>query len=475
MVAPAGSGKTQTIVERVLGRIAEGVPAERVLVLTFDRAARRSLVERFTTRSRVRGIDASDCTVSTLNAFGAALLRRHAPREPRVVADEALADRLLARACAELGAGEELALHGAVVRELFALLKNALHDPRSGGRKAFARFLARDPVAADRMTELAANVPRADPATIAALYTATDRVMRRAGVIDFDDQKLRALAVLDDEGVRANVERSWSEVVVDEFQDINRLDFELVRRLASRADLVVTGDDDQAIYGFRGCSSEFIVGLERHLGREVESHELSINYRNPPNLLAHAVQLVRHNRGRIPKSPVAARTDQARVVVAPTGGFDAEAGGLSHRARKAIRGGREPGELAVLCRTNAHCGVVAERLRGAGVPCRVRTDSGDRAAAAARSAGFSAETSDAVTVATYFRAKGLQWPVVFLPGCNEGMIPHPRAPVDGERRLFYVALTRASQELVVTWVAVPRAEARPSRFLSEAGLLDETE
>jgi superfamily I DNA/RNA helicase len=325
------------------------------------------------------------------------------------------------------------------------------------------------------MTELAADVPRADPATIAALYTATDRVMRRAGVIDFDDQKLRALAVLDDEGVRANVERSWSEVVVDEFQDINRLDFELVRRLASRADLVVTGDDDQAIYGFRGCSSEFIVGLERHLGREVESHELSINYRNPPNLLAHAVQLVRHNRGRIPKSPVAARTDEARIVVAPTGGFDAEAGGLSHRARKAIRGGREPGELAVLCRTNAHCGVVAERLRGAGVPCRVRTDSGDRAAAAARSAGFSAETSDAVTVATYFRAKGLQWPVVFLPGCNEGMIPHPRAPVDGERRLFYVALTRASQELVVTWVAVPRAEARPSQFLSEAGLLDETE
>ena len=80
------------------------------------------------------------------------------------------------------------------------------------------------------------------------------------------------------------------------------------------------------------------------------------------------------------------------------------------------------------------------------------------------------EAPEAVTVATCFRAKGLQWPVVFLPGCNEGRIPHPRAPVEDERRLFYVALTRASQELIASWVAVPRGEARPSRFLAEAGM-----
>ena len=115
---------------------------------------------------------------------------------------------------------------------------------------------------------------------------------------------------------------------------------------------------------------------------------------------------------------------------------------------------------------------MADGLRSVGLPCRVRVEA-DRAAGSRRSASdgrASREDAEAITVATYFRAKGLQWPVVFLPGCNEGLIPHPRAPVEGERRLFYVALTRASQELVASWVAVPWDEARPSRFLAEAGL-----
>ncbi|HET6617479.1 MAG TPA: ATP-dependent helicase [Gemmatimonadota bacterium] len=472
MVAPAGSGKTQTIVERVLGRIAEGVPPSRILVLTFDRAARRSLVERLRSRSRERKIDAAACTVSTLNAFGASLLRRHAPEEAREVVGEAQADRLLAKACTDLGAPQEIAARGRLVRELFALLKNALYDPRSASERSAARFLALDPVAAERLAELQSDVPRADPRMIVTLFAATDREMRSARVLDFDDQKLRALALLEHANLRERIERLWSEVVVDEFQDINRLDFELVRSLAARADLVVTGDDDQAIYGFRGCSSAFIVGLARLLGREVDSHELAINYRNPPNLLAHAVRLVRHNRRRIPKSPVAARSDPARVSVSATGGAEAEGKGLAHRVRKAIRDGRRPQEIAVLCRTNAHCAALAERLRAAGVSCQVRVDEADAGEPSARGVGPPNDSpADAVTVATYFRAKGLQWPAVFLPGCNEGLIPHPRAPVDAERRLFYVALTRASHELVASWVAVPRGEVGPSRFLTEAGLL----
>ena len=79
---------------------------------------------------------------------------------------------------------------------------------------------------------------------------------------------------------------SGTKSIVDEFQDINHLDFVFVEAIARKAVLVVTGDDDQAIYGFRGCTPDYIIDLEKHLGRPLESHELQINYRCPPLIVS---------------------------------------------------------------------------------------------------------------------------------------------------------------------------------------------
>src|SRR5262249_41496880 len=77
-----------------------------------------------------------------------------------------------------------------------------------------------------------------------------------------------------------------------------------------------------------------------------------------------------------------------------------------------------------------------------------------------------------VALLTYFRAKGLQWHTVVLTSCNEGLIPHGKAPLEEERRLFYVAMTRASANLVVSYVKNScNTKVQPSRFLREAGLL----
>ena len=79
------------------------------------------------------------------------------------------------------------------------------------------------------------------------------------------------------------------------------------------------GDDDQAIYSFRGCSPEWIIELEKRSGRRVTSLELRTNYRNPPNLLAAAVRLIRRNRKRIPKRPIASRADDAAIEASDAG------------------------------------------------------------------------------------------------------------------------------------------------------------
>jgi DNA helicase-2/ATP-dependent DNA helicase PcrA len=78
---------------------------------------------------------------------------------------------------------------------------------------------------------------------------------------------------------------------------------------------------------------------------------------------------------------------------------------------------------------------------------------------------------DGVALATYFKAKGLQWHTVILTSCNQGLIPHKRAPIEDERKLFYVALTRASSNLMVSYLRTScKIKVAPSCFLREAGL-----
>jgi DNA helicase-2/ATP-dependent DNA helicase PcrA len=110
---------------------------------------------------------------------------------------------------------------------------------------------------------------------------------------------------------------------------------------------------------------------------------------------------------------------------------------------------------------------VAANFRG-GISEFVRTV--ERALERARRAGAGKDREGGVALLTYFRAKGLQWHTVILTSCNDGLIPHKRAPIEDERRLFYVALTRASSNLIVSYVRnACNTAVQPSQFLSEAG------
>lgn len=482
VVAPAGAGKTRTIVERVIERARAGLDPRRILVLTFDTSAAGAVAERLAERGREEGIPLGGLRPATLNAFGYAMLRRHAPAEHRPVATGAEREGIVAEVRAALArrspthdgvlpAGEDH-LWG----ELFSRLKNALFDPRSLDPETLAKHLVRhEPEVLEHAGRR--SVARAVEA-VAWLFAAYQHALDLRGRIDFDDQKLRACVLLRGAPEFARrLQRLWSEVIIDEFQDINRLDFEFVRILAARARLVVVGDDDQAIYAFRGCSPEWIIDLEARTGRRVKSLELRTNYRNPPNLLAAAGRLIRRNRRRIPKRPIASRDVDAAIEVAVLPSATAQA----RAAARAILGARRRHprlgfrDFAILYRTNVESRPLRAALVAAGIPCVVREEEeGSISAAPDRDVvhAGSADAADAVSLLTYFRAKGLQWPVVFLTSCNEGTAPHRRSPVEDERRLFYVAMTRASAALYA-FVLNPAGGAHPpaSRFLVEAGLL----
>ncbi|NLY02439.1 MAG: UvrD-helicase domain-containing protein, partial [Rhodopirellula sp.] len=613
----------------VLHRIQHGLKPERTLLLTFDNAAVNSIKLKLHDKFAELGVELSGLRVLTLNAFGYSILRDcfHQEYKPVIASRrqysllKTLRNQLRQHSSEHFGALPEY-LAGRFYLEFFSLLKNNLFDPCAVDAQAMTDFLLEAPQAEVFYTNPSERAVTKTIQAIIWLYQGYERLLQRERTIDFDDQKLRPYVLLQQNlATLGAIQGQVDEVVVDEFQDINRLDFVLVQAIADKATLVVTGDDDQAIYGFRGCTPQYIIDLEKHLRRPIESHELQVNYRCPPVIVEHADRLIRHNTWRIPKTPRAAgdAVAQIHVVSSLSAGLEAKSiVSLIQRVRADDAAVRFR-DFAVLYRANAQSLPLQVEFVLNGIPYYVRKEdniveneqlrkllsilrtklaldqgtapSKEDAArtvcsffryiephAAARleaaikrsetflsdvnsqafydlmpdrgrdllpmamrelirtpsllatlhviaekfygvygmigsledvvaervplgevfeiAAGFRGDTRDfvqtlegtinraresnagqdhreGVPLLTYFRSKGLQWHTVILTTSNEGLIPHVKAEVEGERRLFYVAMTRASSNLFVSYVEnACGSKVAPSRFLYESGLLE---
>lgn len=629
VVAPAGSGKTQTVVNRVLSQIRAGSSPQRILVLTFDKSAETSLKAKFAEELNQLRIGINGLRISTLNAFGYGLLRDYVPKEfKNVVPDHRtrlfLKDAKEALKTKSVDTFNALPtnIKGKFYLEFFSLLKNELYDPRKFAPQRFADFLLHQKLAEPffKNPTNRASVKLAIQA-VAWLYMAYERRMQAERVLDFDDQKLRAyLSLKDSAELLQTVQSQYSEIIVDEFQDINRLDFVFIQAISEKARLVVTGDDDQAIYGFRGCTPDFIIDLEKYINRPTTSFELQVNYRCPVNIVEHADRLIKHNHRRIPKAPIAHSTTRSQINVISSGTAGLEAKAILRFIENTKRQNAKLGfnDFAVLYRTNAQSlplqiefilnrvpyyvrdsdnvltnetltlllGVLRLKLAIANAEPSSPDDSvlaiksyfrfvntsesarlhrlfrnrhnfmdviqseeffrilpkarqsklyssmqlmlgtnslletldvlgknfnglermigsleevadeqvpmgeiyeiaknfrGDTKAFVktiqsaldqAKASGAGKDKESGISLLTYFKSKGLQWHTVILTTCNEGLIPHRRAPIEDERRLFYVALTRTSANLLLSYVKKTcNNKVDPSRFLGEAGLL----
>jgi DNA helicase-2/ATP-dependent DNA helicase PcrA len=318
VIAPAGAGKTQTLVRRVMQRIEEGIAPRRILVLTFDRNAKRSF-EGMIQRMGMR----MSPDVRTLNAFGWDVLKRHFPDErfdlvktwqihgSRGIAPER-SKHLLIRSLAELGEAKDLT-------KIFDALKDHLFDPRDRAYKERNAWLAanyRRLVPDDFWRRYGDRYAEEFASAVSDEFRNYERFLHDRKVIDYQDQKLRTLKLLEgDAAQRDLIQKRYDEVIVDEVQDINPLDAELIKTIAGRSTLVLTGDDDQAIYEFRWASPRFLIDPNGFFARDFTTFELSLNYRCPPQILAHALPLIAHNNERIPKQPTAFKPDGGEVVL----------------------------------------------------------------------------------------------------------------------------------------------------------------
>ena len=342
VLAGAGSGKTRVLTHRIAWLLAERLagPGE-ITAVTFTNKAAREMRERVDV---LLGGGTRGVFLGTFHRWALDLLRHH----PEAAG--------LPRRFGILDADDQRALIGRIVKSLGL-------DEKSASPRALLAQISAATNAGRRPSEVS------EP--LSEVWTQYTALKRQAGAVDFDDMLLLALEVLDsDPAIREAVARRCRFLLVDEFQDTNRLQMALVRRMVdAERNLTAVGDEDQSIYRWRGAEVDNILSFERHFpGARVV--KLEQNYRSTAPILAAAGALIAHNEERRGKTLFTDRKDGEPVRLFVAADEREEARWVADRIQEAIpRIGA--GEIAVLMRTNAQTRPFEEELTRRGVPYRV--------------------------------------------------------------------------------------------------------
>ena len=345
ILAGAGTGKTRTIVARITWLVSTGVDPSKILAVTFTNKAAREMKER------IKGMiddKASEITACTFHALCVRILRADADKigykNNFTIFDE----------------GDQLGLIKKVINRVTAkdekldpgLAKNLISKAKNNGWSA----------------------PQDDETVIGAVYARYNRDLLSLNAMDFDDLLVKAVQLLNEHpDVRDKWRSRYSQMLVDEFQDTNRLQLDLVSMLASGSppNICVVGDDDQSIYGWRGAEVSNILEFENHFP-DPEIIRLEQNYRSTNAILSTANRLIKNNPRRRGKNLWSSQEggEPVHVVCVPDDKIEAEfvineVGAL--RATNKI-----PWEhFAIIYRMNAQSRLLEENLRRMRIPYRL--------------------------------------------------------------------------------------------------------
>ncbi len=202
-----------------------------------------------------------------------------------------------------------------------------------------------------------------------AVYREYKRMLEERGLLDFDDLLVKSLALFkQNPRTEERWQRRFSHILVDEFQDIDAVQYELLRRLAlPENELFLVGDDDQSIYGFRGAKPEIMLGAPGdYPGMKVI--RLEKNYRCMPKIVEASRRLIGHNRKRYEKNIRSAAAEGGRIELFPCRDRREETDRLAGQIRREIKEGEKLSNIAVLTRTNSGLGSVILRLMEEDIP-----------------------------------------------------------------------------------------------------------
>ncbi|TMH82215.1 MAG: DNA helicase II [Betaproteobacteria bacterium] len=349
ILAGAGSGKTRVLTTRIAWLIQTGnVSPNGVLAVTFTNKAAREMLTRI---SAMLPISTRGMWVGTFHGLCNRLLRAH------------YRDAGLPQLFQILDSQDQ---HAAVKRVLKTL---SVDEERFPARDAqYFINAAKEEGRRARDLEIGDEITR----RYAEIYAAYDEQCQREGVVDFAELLLRSFELLSrNEILREHYQCRFRHILVDEFQDTNRLQYRWLKLLAGPKNLMfAVGDDDQSIYRFRGAHVGNMAEFERDF-RVENVIRLEQNYRSHGLILAAANALIAHNRKRLGKNlwTSAGHGEPVRIYEAQSDGY--EASWLAEEVQALKRAGLRLADIGVLYRSNAQSRIIEHALFSNGIPYRV--------------------------------------------------------------------------------------------------------
>lgn len=420
IIAGPGSGKTTVIIQRI-ARLTqkENVLPRHILAITFTKAAAEEMENRYVRLTGFKCEGKDRVTFGTFHSVFLSVLKKYLKDfTPR------------------------LASHN----ESLVILKHAV-----------SKIYPDKAYTADYYSELLSRISKKKNSTIGnyedssgsdqlkRIISEYDSLMHASGLIDFDDMLLLMLRLIKrDEHVLYELRNTFRYLILDEFQDINKLQFEIIKLIgAPNNNVFAVGDDDQSIYGFRGSDPSIMLSFKK-IYNAAEFITLRTNYRSEETIVNASLKLIAHNKNRYKKELKAARSGGKGIDIRSFYGFEE----CAHHIILDIKGYCGDKTCAVLFRTHR---------------------AGSKAAAIIAASDLFREGN--ISLMTFHASKGLEFDVVYIIEAMDRITPgisRSAAELEEERRMFYVAMTRAKEELHIFYTKnFYNTIRKRSRFINE--------
>ena len=339
VLAGPGSGKTTVITYRIKNLIEQGVDPSDILVITFSKAAAINMQDRYKSISHIPGV-----TFSTFHALFFRILKAHTDLNLDNLLGENETEKLIKRFLTELGAENDSDTISNVMLEM-SLVNNDILDIVHYNSMAI-------------QTE--------DFRRMVAMYKEYKQDHNK---IDFDDMLTKCYDILQDNPTILSIwQNKYKYIMIDEFQDISKIQYNIVKLLCKKhKNLYIVGDDDQSIYSFRGARPNFLLNFEKDY-TNVKKALLNINYRSTDPIIKLSNAVIKHNQIRYLKDIQGTNKQGKSPVLVKINNSDVEASYIAKKINELSKSGMKLDQICVIYRTNIQNRAIVDAFSVENIP-----------------------------------------------------------------------------------------------------------